>query len=327
MVGNTRLPQQPPSFLYLKTLYSLAQEPPNTVRSILVSGIDIISNLFCVFLEFVARWSNKIWNAFHELKPEDLLRKDMASSRTYEEWSEKAAKLDLDCGNDDWKANPESRFYDYNLIQSRLQHLKEVRQTGDVMAMIYLLRSGLLRNLGGMCDAKLYYKSPLGYDILGLSSLPKSQDFNMRFQLLILSHDISAMNYISTKQLIEDYMQEVVSQLDHIAATNFSELNPQAKLDFFNDTRQSFGCSALVLHGGSAFGLYHLGVVKALNQAGLLPRIISGTSVGALMAALICIHTDSELPVGSVAILQSSCRSGLICRRNIGRFRHFRSKG
>ncbi|RUP50561.1 hypothetical protein BC936DRAFT_138642 [Jimgerdemannia flammicorona] len=190
-----------------------------------------------------------------------------------------------DCGNDDWKANPESRFYDYNLIQSRLQHLKEVRQTGDVMAMIYLLRSekggfeytalesqprrnvmtvntflihyinpGLLRNLGGMCDAKLYYKSPLGYDILGLSSLPKSQDFNMRFQLLILSHDISAMNYISTKQLIEDYMQEVVSQLDHIAATNFSELNPQAKLDFFNDTRQSFGCSALVLHGGSAFG-------------------------------------------------------------------------
>lgn len=45
-------------------------------------------------------------------------------------------------------------------------------------------------------------------------------------------------------------------------------------------------------------GLYHIGVVKALNQHGLLPRIISGTGVGGLIAALICIHTDDELPVG-----------------------------
>lgn len=43
--------------------------------------------------------------------------------------------------------------------------------------------------------------------------------------------------------------------------------------------------------------LYHLGVLKALNEQGLLPRIISGTAVGALIAALICIHTDEELPV------------------------------
>ncbi|RUS18843.1 acyl transferase/acyl hydrolase/lysophospholipase [Endogone sp. FLAS-F59071] len=92
-------------------------------------------------------------------------------------------------------------------------------------------------------------------------------------------------------------MEEVVSQLGYIAGTD-SKLNPQVKLDFFNDTRQSFGCSALVLYGGATFGLYHIGVVKALNQHGLLPRIISGTGVGGLIAALICIHTDDELPVG-----------------------------
>lgn len=45
-------------------------------------------------------------------------------------------------------------------------------------------------------------------------------------------------------------------------------------------------------------GLYHIGVVKALFEQDLLPRIISGTAVGALIAALICIHTDDELPVG-----------------------------
>lgn len=40
-----------------------------------------------------------------------------------------------------------------------------------------------------------------------------------------------------------------------------------------------------------------MGVVKCLNQHHLLPRIISGTSVGALIAALVCVHTDRELPV------------------------------
>lgn len=49
-------------------------------------------------------------------------------------------------------------------------------------------------------------------------------------------------------------MEEVVSQLGYIAGTDSSKLNPQAKLDFFNDTRQSFGCSALVLYGGATFG-------------------------------------------------------------------------
>lgn len=37
--------------------------------------------------------------------------------------------------------------------------------------------------------------------------------------------------------------------------------------------------------------------MKALHERDLLPRIISGTAVGALIAALICIHTDDELPV------------------------------
>jgi TAG lipase/lysophosphatidylethanolamine acyltransferase len=37
--------------------------------------------------------------------------------------------------------------------------------------------------------------------------------------------------------------------------------------------------------------------MKTLNEHGLLPRVICGSAVGALMASLICIHTDDELPV------------------------------
>lgn len=43
------------------------------------------------------------------------------------------------------------------------------------------------------------------------------------------------------------------------------------------------------------FGLCHLGVVKALHLRGLLPRIITGTATGALIAALVGIHTEEEL--------------------------------
>lgn len=111
-------------------------------------------------------------------------------------------------------------------------------------------------------------------------------------------------------------MEEMVKQIEYIEATD--ALDQQAKMKFFSDARQGFGCSALVLQGGTAFGkdrwwwfgnelrgninhkviaLYHLGVLKALHEQGLLPRIISGHAVGAMVAALICIHTDEELPV------------------------------
>lgn len=73
-------------------------------------------------------------------------------------------------------------------------------------------------------------------------------------------------------------------------------MSNQMKLDFVHDTRQAFGRSTLVLQGGAIFGLCHLGVVKALFLRGLLPRIITGTATGALIAALVAIHKEEELP-------------------------------
>lgn len=39
----------------------------------------------------------------------------------------------------------------------------------------------------------------------------------------------------------------------------------------------------------------HFGVVKAFLDAGLLPRVITGTSAGGLVASLVCTRTDEEL--------------------------------
>ncbi len=43
--------------------------------------------------------------------------------------------------------------------------------------------------------------------------------------------------------------------------------------------------------------LDHYGVVRAFLDADLLPRVITGTSAGGLIAALTACHTDEELKV------------------------------
>lgn len=106
--------------------------------------------------------------------------------------------------------------------------------------------------------------------------------------------------YAGTKLLIEDYVTQVALAVEYITGypvspSNQGGLTNQAKLDVLHDTRQAFGRSALVLQGGSIFGLTHLGVVKALHLRGLLPRIIAGTATGALIAALVGVHTEDEL--------------------------------
>ena len=44
----------------------------------------------------------------------------------------------------------------------------------------------------------------------------------------------------------------------------------------------------IVLSGGGARGFAHLGVLQALNEAGIFPDVISGTSAGALVGVLYC---------------------------------------
>lgn len=50
------------------------------------------------------------------------------------------------------------------------------------------------------------------------------------------------------------------------------------------------------LHCSHGSGLtFSFGVVKAFLDADLLPRVVTGTSAGGLVAALLCTRTDAEL--------------------------------
>jgi len=98
-----------------------------------------------------------------------------------------------------------------------------------------------------------------------------------------------------TKKLIEQYIDEVDDALRYLAELDSSLVKPQVKLDFFYRANICYGRSALMLSGGGVLGFYHLGVVKSLLDHGLLPRVISGSSAGSLVAAVLGTHTDQEL--------------------------------
>ena len=49
----------------------------------------------------------------------------------------------------------------------------------------------------------------------------------------------------------------------------------------------ALGQTVLVLQGGGALGAYQVGVYQALDEAGIAPQWVIGTSIGAINAALI----------------------------------------
>lgn len=63
--------------------------------------------------------------------------------------------------------------------------------------------------------------------------------------------------------------------------------------------------TGLVLSGGGTRGFAHLGVLQALNEAGIYPEVVSGASAGAIAGALYC---DGFSPNEAFKIMKSSSR-------------------
>lgn len=79
------------------------------------------------------------------------------------------------------------------------------------------------------------------------------------------------------------------------SASQLPSFHRKQVIDFFKRARAAYGRTALCLSGGSTMGAYHFGHIRGLLEAGVLPNIISGTSAGSVVAAVICTRTDEEL--------------------------------
>ncbi|EME49354.1 hypothetical protein DOTSEDRAFT_84767 [Dothistroma septosporum NZE10] len=226
----------------------------------------LLSILFAV-TDIVYTWIERSYNFVFSKSEEDRLIDGLLNASKYGEWWDAAVALDRRPESYNWRVNPIDDLYDYRHLDERRKELHRLRREEKPIAVANYLRHGLLRNLFNITKLPLYAKT-----------------------------------YAGTKESIEAYVEESVRAIRYIAAsptalhTGEGRLTAQEKLDVLHESNRTFGSTALLLQGGSIFGLCHLGVVKALLEHNILPRVIVGTATGALMASLIGIHTLEELP-------------------------------
>ncbi|MBF0226711.1 MAG: DUF3336 domain-containing protein [Desulfobacterales bacterium] len=188
------------------------------------------------------------------------LQKQLSKAENYQAWCKIAKEIDSFTNAEAWKSNDESSYYDFNLIRKHINQIKEYRNNEDIDKLILKLHSSLHRNMGDVTNPLLYKKTPTG-----------------------------------TKKLISQYLDEVEKSIIYLCEQDFSLLSSQVKQDLLHQANRNYGRSALLLSGGSTLGIFHLGVVKALWENNLLPQILCGSSMGAIVAGGICSRTDDEL--------------------------------
>ena len=159
-----------------------------------------------------------------------------------------------------WRADPKSSVYDAGLLRAHTEELTRLREARSASDLVPVLREALYRHLGELADPRLYAVTPLG-----------------------------------TKHVVEAFYEEALASIAYLADPNQTGLDPALTLAGFRSAAHIFGRSALLLSGGATLGFFHLGVVKALHEHGLLPDVLSGASMGALIACGVGVRTDEEL--------------------------------
>ena len=180
------------------------------------------------------------------------LQKDLQQAGSYAEWKDIAHRLDEETGAEAWKYNNQSPYFDVELLSKRHHLLKKYRMQHRTLDLVHVLREGLT------------------YDIA-----------NIGHPLLF------AETYIGTKKIIEDYVEEMSNCLCYLASSECITFKLEEKIQFFKECLTAYGQPALMFSGGATLGLFHTGVCKALLEQDLMPKVVSGSSAGAIMTAML----------------------------------------
>lgn len=257
--------------------------------SVLKGSANLVNNTVATLRDGLSKQERRTQAKKEEMR--QILSLRMKNAETMEQWQKAAKELDMLEDNEAWKQESTCSEFDVELIEARLKQLDDARTNCDIRLMLYLVRTALSRDLGGMGDIRLYKHSHIG-----------------------------------TKDLIERYID---STLDTVRAlvemskhTMPDGIEIKDILEQVVYARQAFGRSALLLSGGATFGMNHVGVLKALYEAKLLPRIISGASAGSIVCAVLCTRTDEEIPdvleqfpYGDLAVFEEDGREDGILER------------
>ncbi|CAR26776.1 hypothetical protein ZYGR_0I00470 [Zygosaccharomyces rouxii] len=203
-------------------------------------------------------WALKLVNY---LRPQSRVlyhkaNKEVENCSSYEEWREKAAVVDEITGSSLWRRNFFSGRYDFRSVLEQYAYLQKALDSKDVEAVRDRFSTT------GPCMLRNFAG--------------------------IVDRRLFTKSLRGTKLLIELYLEKVIEGLDLLDSTSTAT-------SFFQRCKLSLGTTALILQGGSLFGMFHLGVIKGLLYQGLVPNVICGSSMGSSVAALFGSLPNEEL--------------------------------
>ncbi len=101
----------------------------------------------------IASWLLRKWRERFDKRLTTIrhLKERLKTAGTYAEWRELAGQLESVSPGDE---TARAKLYDARLLAQKLQHLRSVRQNGNVREMMFGLRSDLIRNVANV--AKRY---------------------------------------------------------------------------------------------------------------------------------------------------------------------------
>lgn len=184
----------------------------------------------------------------------------VASARTYDEFLAAAASYEEATGAARWRDGVELPGVDVPLLQTHTAELRRLRESRQAERLVAALEEALYRHQGELSDARLYGTSVLG-----------------------------------PPRVAERFWDEVEAAIDALADTDATGLDPALVAARFQRAAHVFGRSGLLLSGGASLGFFHIGVMRALFRQGLLPTVLSGASMGAMVACGVGARTDAEL--------------------------------
>lgn len=182
--------------------------------------------------------------------------RELERCTTYETWYAKAMVVDEITGANLWRRNFFSVRYDFNSVLEQHAHLQRALEARDVAA----IKDKFLAT--GPCMLRNFGG--------------------------IVDRRLFSKSLIGTKLLIEQYLDRIIEGLELLDSAGTPTF-------FFQRCKLSLGTTALILQGGSLFGMFHLGVIKRLFFQNLIPNVISGSSMGSCIASLYACMSNQEL--------------------------------
>ncbi|MFT4705540.1 MAG: TAG lipase/steryl ester hydrolase/phospholipase A2/LPA acyltransferase [Bradymonadia bacterium] len=197
----------------------------------------------------------------HGRKEKAKLEKAMSLAESFADWHAAADSLDALVGNDAWVEHDESAYYDAALLRTDIAALAKHVADEDFEALEATLTESLYRNLADVTSPELHARTYTG----------------------------------ETKTLVRRYLAAATDAILALATAKRPGLTKAKRQERLQRAARAFGRSALMLSGGATWGLYHLGIVRALHAERLLPEVVCGSSMGAIVAAGIGVRNDEEL--------------------------------